>query len=423
MTATPMRLSLVGSIAILALSCYLPPSVVAQAADKGLRPMGAGAFPLSFTHASAWFAYRANENEKALIVLFFFQGNPGWLNQKADFKWQVNGSPASIDMVVGKVPVRAKDWPETDDVEVGGSKYKRSSSNVFLVTGIDGAKPAVTPLGIHDLTFKGDEIPPITLLKRDADVWAAVTGHSPSDHPTRQKSGVPEEIVAWDAEGLRLLLTEKPEQERKGCELFRRAALKGYAPSQYRLGYCYESGRGAEQSFSTANDWYEKAAVQGFVDAQYKLGHSYRTGRGVQIDLATALRWYRKAADAGDADALQNVGWMYATGQGVKADQQEAFRWFLQAAQRGETGAQFEVARRLKDGDGISKNIILAYSWLLVLQTQQATFQPDDWGQVQAMLTAVEGQLDSGAKQESQEPSRKWMAVIAANEMEAYSKQ
>jgi hypothetical protein len=418
-----MRLSPIGRITILALICCVAPWAFAQPADMGIRPNGAGAFPLSFTHASAWFGHSANEREKILIVLFFFQGSPGWLSQKTDFKWQVNGSPASIDMVVGKVPVRAKYWPETDEVEIEGGKYKRSSSNVFLITGIDGANPTVMPLGIHDLTFKGDDIPPVILLKRDADVWSAVTGHSPSDHPTRQKSGVPEEIVAWDKEGLRLLLTEKAEEERKGCELFRRAALKGYAPSQYRLGYCYQSGQGEEQSFSVANEWYEKAALQGFVDAQYKLGHSYRTGRGVQIDLPAALRWYKKAADAGDSDALQNVGWMYATGQGVKADPQEAYGSFLQAAQRGNVGAQLEVARRLKDGDGVGKDLVLSYSWLLVLQTQQASFQPDDWAQVQAMLTAVEGQIDSGARQESQEPSHKWMTVIAANEMDAYSKQ
>jgi hypothetical protein len=273
-----MRLPLVGLIVILATICCLHPTVVAQSAHKGLRPTGAGAFPLSFTHTSAWFAHRADEKEKVLIALFFFQGNPGWPNQKTDFHWQVNGSPASIDMVVGKVPVRAKYWPETDEVEIEGSKYKRSSNNVFLVTDIDGTKPAVMPLGIHDLTFKADDIPPVTLLRRDAGAWAAVTGHSPGDHPTQQKSRVPEEIMAWDAEGLQLLLTERPEEERKGCEFFRRAALKGYAPSQYRLGYCYESGRGVDQSFSTANEWYEKAASQGFVDAQYKLGHSYRNG-------------------------------------------------------------------------------------------------------------------------------------------------
>lgn len=418
-----MRLFPVGRIAILALICCVTRLAFAQSTAMGIRPNGAGSFPLSFTHASAWFGHSANKSEKVIIVLFFFQGSPGWLHQKTDFNWQVNGSPATIDMVVGKVPVRAKYWPETDEVEVEGNKYQRSSSNVFLVTGIDGAKPAVMPLGIHDLTFKGDDIPPVKLLKRDADVWAAITGHSPSDHPTRQKSGVPHEIMAWDVEGLRLLLTDNVEEERKGCELFRRAALKGYAPSQYRLGYCYQSGQGEEQSFSVANQWYEKAALQGFVDAQYKLGHSYRTGRGVQIDLPTAFRWYKKAADAGDSDALQNVGWMYATGQGVKADPEEAYRWFLQAAQRGDVGAQLEVARRLKDGDGIAKNLVLSYSWLLVLQAQQASFQPDDWGQVQTMITAVEGLLDSGAKRESQEPSHKWMAVIAANEMDAYSKQ
>src|SRR5208337_1738208 len=103
-----------------------------------------------------------------------------------------------------------------------------------------------------------------------------------------QPSTAPPEVLAFDKEGLRLLLTGKQDEEKKGCELFRRAAERGYAPAQYRLGYCFESGEGVEQSFTLANQWYEKAGNQGYVDAQYKLGHSYRTGRSVKIDLPTA---------------------------------------------------------------------------------------------------------------------------------------
>jgi TPR repeat protein len=143
----------------------------------------------------------------------------------------------------------------------------------------------------------------------------------------------------------------------------------------------------------------------------------------VQIDLAAALAWYKRAAGAGDREALHNVGWMYATGQGVKANQQEAYRWFLQAAQRGETADQFETARRLEEGEGVNKDLTLSYSWLLVLQAQQANFQPDDWGQVQSTLQTIERQLDGAAKFQAEQQSLKWMSAIAQNEMDAYSRQ
>ena len=113
-----MRIFLVGRIAILALVCCVTRLAFAQPAEMGIRAIGAGAFPLSFTHASAWFAHSANESEKVLIVLFFFQGSPGWLSQKTDFKWQVTGSPASIDMVVGKVTMRARNSSAPKDTEI-----------------------------------------------------------------------------------------------------------------------------------------------------------------------------------------------------------------------------------------------------------------------------------------------------------------
>jgi TPR repeat protein len=356
-------------------------------------------------------------------MLVYFEGSAGWHNQRTNFKWEVNQSPARIEMSVGKIEIRVKYWPDTADVELQGTKYKLSSSNVFVVEGIDSPKPLVRPLGIHDLSFGAEEIPAVALLRRNPDVWAALTGKSPGGHSKSRSPNADKEVVALDTEGLRLLLTENPDAERKACELFRRAALKGYVASQYRLGYCYETGRGVDQSFSTANEWYEKAANQGHVDAQYKLGHSYRVGRGVPIDLAAALQWYKKAAENGDREALHNVGWMYATGQGVKASAEEAYRWFLEAAKRGETSAQFEIARRLRDGDGVAKDLTGSYGWLLVLLAQQNTFAPDQWEQVRVTIKSVESQLDKAATVKAEEQARDWLTTIAKHDMESFARQ
>jgi TPR repeat protein len=402
--------------------CLLILVALGQAKDSGPRAIGAGAYPISFTDASAWFANRADGNQKVLTLLVFFEGSAGWLDQQTNFNWEVNGSPAKIAMSVGKIEILVKYWSDTGDVEIQGSKYSLSNGNVFFVQAVDGAKPVVRALGVQDLSFSPNDIPPITLLRRNPAVWAALSGRPPGEHAKSLGVNASPEVVAWDTEGLRLLQTANPESEKRACELFREAAEKGYAGSQYRLGYCYETGRGVVQNFSTANEWYEKAANQGFVDAQYKLGHSYRVGRGTAIDLATAIEWYKKAAGNGDGEAMQNVGWMYATGQGVKANAEQAYAWFLEAAKHGEIGAQVEIARRLREGDGVAKDLTGSYSWLLVVQAQKKSIAQADWAPIKATMNLVESQLDKAAIEKAVEQAHGSLAIIAAHEMEGFAR-
>jgi TPR repeat protein len=408
---------------IVAFSCLISSTTLAETSTKFPRPIGAGSFPVTFTCASVWFAHRADESQKQITLMVYMDGTAGWDRQQTDFKWEVNGDPATIEMAVGTTHIGVKYSASTGSVEIQGSKYDLVSSNVFMVEGIDGAQPQITPLGIHDLSFAPDDVPALALLRRDADVWAAESGRSHEDYSKHRNASAPERLVAWDTEGLRLLLTEKPDAEKEGCELFRRAAVEGYAPSQYRLGYCYESGRGEDQNFATANSWYEKAAVQGHVDAQYKLGHSYRVGRGVSIDLPLALQWYKKAAQNGDGDALNNIGWMYDTGQGVAADHREAFRWLVEAAKHGETGSQFEVARRLRDGNGTERDLVGSYAWFLVLQAQKSDFSDSDWKQIKAVMETFKGQLDKASLALAFVQTQDDLAIISRNQMESFARQ
>jgi TPR repeat protein len=403
--------------------CFFILAALGQAKDSGPRAIGAGTYPISFTDGSAWFANRADDNQEILTLLVFFEGSAGWLDQTTNFDWEVNGSPAKIAMSVGKTDILVRYWPDTGDVEIQGTKYNLSNGNVFFVQGIDGAKPGVSALGVQDLSFSPDEIPPVALLRRNPAVWAAVSGRPPGEHWKSQSENAPAQVVAWDTEGLRLLQTENPESEKRACELFREAAAKGYAGSQYRLGYCYETGRGVVQNFSTANEWYEKAANQGYVDAQYKLGHSYRVGRGVAIDLATAIEWYKKAAGNGDREAMHNVGWMYATGQGVKTNAEQGYTWFLEAAEYGEMNAQVEIARRLREGDGIAKDLAGSYTWLLVVQAQTKSIAPEDWAPLKASMNSVESQLDKSAIENALNQAHELLTGISKHEMESYARQ
>jgi hypothetical protein len=284
-------------------------------------------------------------------------------------------------------------------IQILDRDFSLATDNVFLVSEIDGSVPQVKALGLHDLNFASDDNPPLVLLKRDAEVLNALLGDPAGG--TRQRkitAAPPADLAVIDREGLELLAKNTPEDDRRACQLFKKAAKRGYAPSQYRLGVCYGSGRGVETNLATANQWYLKAAKQDFTDAQYKLAHSYRVGRGTAIDLAAALQWYTRAAENGDVDAQQNLGMMYSAGQGSEINLEKAFGWFLGAAESGEPGAQYEVARRYRDGEGVPKNPASAYAWLIVLRTQRETLDPENWKRVEDLSRSVETSISDEAK-------------------------
>mgnify|MGYP003517569551 FL=1 len=65
----------------------------------------------------------------------------------------------------------------------------------------------------------------------------------------------------------------------------------------------YAEGKGVEQDYSKAAEWYLKAAEQGYVKAQFNLGNMYYTGRGVKRDYQEARKWWKNAAEQGNERA------------------------------------------------------------------------------------------------------------------------
>jgi len=114
-------LNLVRRLAMVA-TCFFILGALAHASDFGPRAIGAGAYPISFTDASAWFANRADGNQKVLTLMVFFEGSAGWLDQQTNFNWEVNDSPAKIAMSVGKTEILLRYWSDTGDVEIQGTK-------------------------------------------------------------------------------------------------------------------------------------------------------------------------------------------------------------------------------------------------------------------------------------------------------------
>jgi TPR repeat protein len=147
--------------------------------------------------------------------------------------------------------------------------------------------------------------------------------------------------------------------------------------AMFKLGNCYQNGRGITKSEEQGVTWYRKTiafgekiianqgskpADIGTVDsnderiflaelesaiidisipvgvrdvlgiAMIRLGICYAQGTGVPKDEAEAVQWCRKAADLGNALGMYNLGVCYYNGIGVPKDEAEAIKWYRKAA-------------------------------------------------------------------------------------------
>jgi len=78
------------------------------------------------------------------------------------------------------------------------------------------------------------------------------------------------------------------------------------AEEAYRLtawGKRYEVGVGVDRDVLKATRLYCKAAIRGDAEAEYRLGQIYAFGRGFANERETAVAWFQAAAEAGHAKA------------------------------------------------------------------------------------------------------------------------
>lgn len=161
------------------------------------------------------------------------------------------------------------------------------------------------------------------------------------------------------------------------------------------IGSLYYSGRGVEQDYAKALEWYEKAANLGNRTAMTTSGYMYYAGEGVKKNYNKALEWYDKAANSGDAVAMVAIGsiyyerqdyvkamewnekaanlgepiamiWvglMYYTGVGVKQDYAKAMEWYEKAADLGEPDAMYQIGYLYYYGQGVEQDLDKAQEW------------------------------------------------------------
>ncbi len=128
-------------------------------------------------------------------------------------------------------------------------------------------------------------------------------------------------------------------------KLYRRAARRGHAAAQNRLGWMLERGEGCETDLEEAARWHRKAAEQGHLNAMNDLGYLYRQGRGLPRDFDQAFYWFGQAAEQDYGYAEFNLGQMFENGWGVECDLGEAVGWYRRAAVHDHEWAR----RRLRD--------------------------------------------------------------------------
>ena len=138
------------------------------------------------------------------------------------------------------------------------------------------------------------------------------------------------------------------------------AAEKGHKKAQYRLGRCYDKGRGVPEDDKQAFQWYSKAAKQDYHKALYHLGQCYKDGEGVEKDRKKAVEYFTKAARMDNADAQYQLGKAYLKGKGIAADEKKAKSWLNKAVKNEKGGDDIlkKIRKDANDGDEDAKRIL-----------------------------------------------------------------
>lgn len=105
----------------------------------------------------------------------------------------------------------------------------------------------------------------------------------------------------------------------------------GSSGAQSDAGYYYYIGKGREQSYEKAAEWFSKAAENGNANGQNNYGVCYQYGHGVEQSYEKAVEWYTKAAAQDNAQALWNLSYCCYHGLGTKKDVKRAGRLCLKA--------------------------------------------------------------------------------------------
>ena len=117
--------------------------------------------------------------------------------------------------------------------------------------------------------------------------------------------------------------------------------------AMYSLARAYQYGRGREENFPLALDYYHQAAGHGDVQAMVALGEMYFSGQGVTEDYDIANYWFEKAADSdgGNPEAFEHMGLAYYFGWGRDVDYDRSMEYFEKALEAGNEDVLYSIGR------------------------------------------------------------------------------
>jgi TPR repeat protein len=121
------------------------------------------------------------------------------------------------------------------------------------------------------------------------------------------------------------------------------------------MGILQENGGEQPPDYIEARIWYGRAAAKGVAEAEFRLGKLVSEGLGGSENQEAAFQHYMKAAQAGLALAQYNVGAMLASGRGTRRDYVEGLAWLIVATRdaavdpEGERQLRGHLARRPAD--------------------------------------------------------------------------
>ena len=129
-------------------------------------------------------------------------------------------------------------------------------------------------------------------------------------------------------------------------------ADNGEAEAQNNLGYLYQYGYGAKQSYTRAIRYYTLAADKGLAEAHHNLGMLYFNGYGSPQNYDQAKRAFLKAAERELGASEYMLGLIYYQGLGLMQNYWRAKNYFVRAAKNGNVMGQFMLSFMLQVGEG-----------------------------------------------------------------------
>lgn len=131
------------------------------------------------------------------------------------------------------------------------------------------------------------------------------------------------------------------------------------------LGFFYYSGRGVEQDYARAAEFYRRACSGGSDDFALfcsNLGHMYENGRGVEQDYAQAALLQQQACGAGYAGSCTSLGTMYINGRGLMQDYAQASVLFGQSCEAGDSLGCRNLGLMHASGMGLIQDYVRAHA-------------------------------------------------------------